>query len=147
MLTDRLSLVFTVTGILAISYILLSSPGIVINIPYLLMQVFGILLICWSLLAIRINKSHPHGEKLPKNSFFVTKGPYEIIRHPIYAGLLLFMAGHVEGNASFLRFVALAILTIVVILKIIRDESILEDHIKEYNTYKLKTHRIVPYFF
>ena len=140
------SQIFIVVGLISILYIIFTGPILYLNVPFQLMQFFGLILIGWSLLARKVNKKSFDG-KLPENNFWVVKGPYEIIRHPIYAGLLLFMAGFVEVEASLPRFFALFILVIIVLLKIIREETVLEKHIKEYAQYKTKTHKLIPYFF
>jgi protein-S-isoprenylcysteine O-methyltransferase Ste14 len=146
MYSDRTLLVYSIINILLAVFIIITGPLIVENVSFLLVQGFGILLIVWSLIAIKINK-HYHGTKLPDKIFFITHGPYEIIRHPIYAGFLLIMSGFIQGSPSVLRFLAFGILFISCLLKIIREEYILEHYIEEYPTYKKKTRLLIPYFF
>jgi len=75
------------------------------------------------------------------------QGPYEIIRHPIYAGLLLIMAGFVEGYLSLPRFMAFAVILAVTILKIEHDEKILKETHHEYEKYQKHTYRFIPYLY
>jgi protein-S-isoprenylcysteine O-methyltransferase Ste14 len=138
--------VFFGIAVLASLFIILTGPIIIQNIPLLLTQFFGFLLIGWSLLSIKINK-HISTRSLPKENFLVTKGPYEIIRHPIYAGVLLIMAGYVQEELSLTRFFAFVIVLVAIILKIIYEESLLDHHVKEYAQYKAKTHKIIPYIY
>jgi len=144
--TDKKALLFNGISLIAILYLLTTGPLFIQNLPFLFMQIFGILLIFWALLASKVNK-HRHEDKLPKGTFLITKGPYEIIRHPIYAGLLLIMAGFAQGYITIPRFIAFAVILFFVLMKIIYDESILDEHVKEYEEYKKKTHRLIPYFF
>jgi protein-S-isoprenylcysteine O-methyltransferase Ste14 len=143
---DRRTIMYSLIGLLSILYIIFSGPLFILNIPFLFMQFFGFLLIGWALLSRKVNAQH-HADKLPKGSFFVTKGVYEIIRHPVYAGLLLIMIGFVEEDISLWRGFAVLLLIIVVLIQIARDEQELENHVKEYTTYKTKTHKLVPYFY
>ena len=140
------SLILSAVGLLSVLYIIFSGPVFVLNVPFLLMQFFGLLLIGWALLARKVNKSS-HDGKLPGKHVFMNSGPYEIIRHPIYAGFLLFMSGLVEEEISMWRFFAFGILAAVVILKIIGDELLLDSNIKEYAAYKAKTFKLIPYVY
>lgn len=146
MYTDKTLLIYSIVNIFLTVFIIVTGPLLVENISFLLVQGFGLLLVIWSVIAIRINKHH-HGTKLPDKIFFITHGPYEIIRHPIYAGFLLMMSGFIQGSPSVLRFVAFAVLFIICMLKILREEYILEHYIEEYPIYKKKTRLLIPYFF
>lgn len=75
------------------------------------------------------------------------KGPYEIIRHPIYAGLLLIMAGFVEGYLSLPRLLAFAVILAATIMKLEHDEEILKDVHPEYKKYQSHTYRFIPYLY
>lgn len=142
--TDRKALFFNTFGILASLFILLSGPLFTHTVIYILVQVFGLLLILWAVITQKVNKSHQK-HTLPNGYFFLTKGPYEIIRHPMYAGYLLIMTSFVEVDFTFLRLIALLILIIVLALKIIREEYTMTKEIKEYQDYKAKTKAIIPY--
>lgn len=144
--TDPKSLIFTLLQLLAIIYILISGPVFMDNIPFLLIQIFGLLIVGWAFLAKKIN-TYKHASHLPKGAFLVMKGPYEIIRHPIYAGMLLIMIGYVQGYISIPRFFAFAILLAVTLMKLEYDENIMRNHHHEYEAYRAKTHKLIPYFY
>ncbi len=135
-------------GVMIASVLFISLSGPFINIHSLitlLVQIFGILLIVWALIVQRVQKSHH--QKLPKGSFFLTQGPYEILRHPIYAGLLLIVSSLLQYNLSFSRTLAFFLFIGAMVLKIIREEYILEHEVKEYKEYKKNTKSIIPYLF
>jgi protein-S-isoprenylcysteine O-methyltransferase Ste14 len=139
--------VFLSVAIIAAVYILFSGPLFIQNIPILLTQVFGILLIVWAVLSINLNKHHGGTHTLSQGYFLVTKGPYEIIRHPIYAGALLFFSGYVQGAPNLLRYLVFMIFFIAIIMKMIHEEKIIEEHVKDYAPYKKKTHKLIPYLY
>lgn len=143
---DPKSLVFLTIQLLAIVYIILTGPYFIDNIPFLLIQIFGLLLIGWALLAKKLNH-YKHASHLPKGSFLVMQGPYEIIRHPMYAGMLLIMYGYVQGYLSFTRLVALAILLVITLIKLEYDENMLKGHHHEYEEYRRKTNKLIPYIY
>lgn len=141
------ALIFNGMTILASLFLFLTGPLFVFqNLTMLLVQIFGIMLILWALIARRVNKQHK--QHLPKGSFFLDKGPYEIIRHPIYAGFILIMSSLVQYDFTLLRVWAFMILLSALIMKIIREETTMEEALKgEYKAYKEKTKRIIPYVF
>jgi protein-S-isoprenylcysteine O-methyltransferase Ste14 len=145
--TERKALIFSGTAAVATLFIIFTGPLFVVqNLTFVMVQAFGILLIVWALISKKVFKHHHH-HKLPKGYFFVTHGPYEIIRHPMYAGFLLVVSSLVQYNFTFLRILAFFILIAAIIMKIIREEYTMEQEIKEYGEYKAKTKRLIPYLF
>ena len=142
--TDRKALFFNSFGILASLFIFVSGPLFTTIVVYIMVQVFGLLLIIWALITKKVSKQHKK-HTLPDGYFFLDKGPYEIIRHPVYAGYLLVMTSLVEMEFTFLRLVALVILITVIALKIIREEYTMNKEVSEYHEYKTKTKALIPY--
>jgi protein-S-isoprenylcysteine O-methyltransferase Ste14 len=139
---DGKAILFSGITLLATGFILLSGPIVSNTTPTLLVEIFSVLLILWACIARWVNKNkHPH---LPPGYFFVTHGPYEIIRHPFYAGFLLIILSLVEDEFTFLRLLALLIIFFMILLKIIREESTMLHEVKEYQEYKKKTKAIIP---
>jgi protein-S-isoprenylcysteine O-methyltransferase Ste14 len=125
-------------------FVLFSGPLLASTLLHLLIQVLGVLIILWAILARRANKTK-EASALPSGYFFITKGPYEIIRHPIYAGYLVFMLSLVEDDPTFLRFIAILVLLGMIMIKIVREEQVMLKEVKTYQTYKVKTKAIIPY--
>jgi len=140
--TEWKALIFNAFGILASLFILLSGTLFTHVVIYLLIQLFGALLIIWAVITMRVNKNK---KELPKGYFFLTTGPYEIIRHPAYAGYLLIMISFVEIEFTFLRLIALLVLCATIMLKIIREDAVMIHEVQEYKDYKKKTKAIIPY--
>ncbi|MGH7202845.1 MAG: methyltransferase family protein [Candidatus Levyibacteriota bacterium] len=138
---------FIINGITFVAsiFILLSGPLLAQSLVHLLMQILGILIIIWSVLAKNANKTKD-GHTLPSDYFFVTTGPYEIVRHPIYLGYLFFMMGSVEDTFTFLRVIAFVILISMIAVKIVREEHKMIREVKAYQTYRMKTKAIIPFF-
>ena len=141
---DTKAVVFNAIVMLATLFILLSGPVITPTILYILIQTFGLLLIVWAIISITISKKH-RKHSLPDGYFFIDKGPYEIIRHPVYAGFLLIMISIVEIEFTSLRLVSLLILCGAIMMKIIREEYTMTEDVHEYREYKKKTKAIIPY--
>lgn len=143
--TERKPVVFTSFIVATSIFLLLTGPIFVLqNFSMVLVEAFGLLLILWALIVKRLQKHHTK-HKLPKGYFFLAHGPYEIIRHPIYAGYLLIMMSVLQYNFTFLRVTAFIILLVFVFLRILREEHAMEQEIKEYKEYKGKTKALIPY--
>ena len=142
---DRKSLILFIAQVLLVLFIILTGPLLIKNIPFLLVQFFGWMLIGWAILAKHLTL--PKERAALKDGFIVMKGPYEIIRHPIYAGILLIMSGSVQGYGEFLRYLGFFLLIIATVVKMNHEEQLLKKHSKEYVSYTAKTHKLIPYFY
>ncbi len=143
---EKKAIIFNIVLALATVFLLITGPLYVVeNLTFVMVQVFGILLILWALLSRNMNRTHTH--KLPPGYFWVSKGPYEIIRHPIYAGFLLILSSMVQYNFEIIRITLFLLIIAIIFLKIIREEDTMQKEITEYGEYMLKTKRIIPYLF
>jgi len=140
---DIRAYIFNGFGILASIIIIIGGSIIPHAIVDLLVQVFGALMIIWALLTVMVEKKHT--PSLPKGYFFIEHGPYEILRHPVYAGYLLIMISFVETEFTPLRLISFLILCIAIWLKIIREEFLMNEKVERYSDYKKKTKALIPY--
>jgi len=79
-------------------------------------------------------------------SRLVTDGPYRIVRHPSYAGLLVALAGIGVANGSALSVLACTVLPAVGIVRRIRveEEALAAGFGGEYEEYARRTSRLIP---
>jgi protein-S-isoprenylcysteine O-methyltransferase Ste14 len=78
----------------------------------------------------------------------ITKGPYAITRHPIYAGILTGLIGYAFIEGLVKGYLAIAIIMIGMLIKIYREERFLKETFGEkYQLYSLKVKRLIPYIF
>jgi protein-S-isoprenylcysteine O-methyltransferase Ste14 len=73
----------------------------------------------------------------------VTSGPYRLIRHPAYGGMLLAHAGLVAFFLSPLSVLFLGLLTAAVIWRLLVEEAVLRE-MPGYAAYASRKHRLVP---
>lgn len=71
-------------------------------------------------------------------------GPYGVVRHPIYAGLLLLAAGLAAIGGTARAAAALSALVALLSLKARFEERLLEQRFPEYREYARRTPRFVP---
>ena len=79
------------------------------------------------------------------NSKLITRGPYTIIRHPMYTAVLLFCASFLFSNLTYLNFSVFCILAIVLVIKINKEEKYLLHTFNHYSAYSEKTNKIIPF--
>ncbi|HRN96794.1 MAG TPA: isoprenylcysteine carboxylmethyltransferase family protein [Candidatus Levybacteria bacterium] len=106
----------------------------------------GVFLSVWAFYALRTTKFSLLPE-VPESAALVTGGPYKLIRHPMYLGIMLIATALVFNDYSLERFIALIILHVVLLVKTNIEEKYLDKHFKEYGTYKAQTKKLIPYLY
>ena len=77
----------------------------------------------------------------------VTAGPYKVIRHPMYAAVIMVLSALLVNEFGFLRLSLFSLLVMVLIFKMAYEEGQLKKHYPDYPSYMTKTSRIIPYIF
>jgi protein-S-isoprenylcysteine O-methyltransferase Ste14 len=76
----------------------------------------------------------------------IKKGPYKIIRHPIYSGVLVMMIGSSIIIGSIIGFIWLPLCFFGLLRKSKQEEELLINEFGEtYEQYKKETKMIIPY--
>jgi protein-S-isoprenylcysteine O-methyltransferase len=104
----------------------------------------GIALRLWSMRTLR--GAFSYDLKVTEGHALVRAGPYRIVRHPSYAGLLLWSAGFALWNPSVPGLVLLVALTVQHVAARVRvEERMLEDHFGEaWREHARATWSVVP---
>jgi len=75
----------------------------------------------------------------------VSTGPYAVVRHPMYAGALVMMAGVPVALGSWWALVPVAALVAVIVARLLDEESLLVARLPGYAEYRGRVkHRLVP---
>lgn len=106
-----------------------------------LLALGGVLLVLWSLLELRRNRTTPEHKKA--STALVTGGPYRISRHPIYLGLMAILFGIASRyDNAWLALLAVGFAAAVHYLTILREEAYLEREFGDaYRTYRASVRR------
>jgi len=78
---------------------------------------------------------------------FVQGGPYRLLRHPIYTGLVLGSLGLALLSPWAGTFLAVGLLAVVLDLKRRREEVWLLQRYGDYDAYRRRTKALVPYLY
>jgi protein-S-isoprenylcysteine O-methyltransferase Ste14 len=75
----------------------------------------------------------------------VSTGPYAIVRHPMYAGALIYLLGTPLALGSYWGIAVLAPMTPILIWRLVDEERVLEQRLPGYSDYKRKVqYRLAP---
>jgi protein-S-isoprenylcysteine O-methyltransferase Ste14 len=78
----------------------------------------------------------------------INSGPYRVLRHPFYSGLLASMLGFPAVFGSWIGIVVAAIAVPLVVYRVAVEEEQLEKEFEEeYRSMKRRTWRLVPYIY
>jgi protein-S-isoprenylcysteine O-methyltransferase Ste14 len=107
--------------------------------------VLGLALAVWARICIGRNWGMPMSRKHEPE--LVTSGPYHTIRHPIYAGIILAMAGTTIAVTLY-WFIAVAALGVYFSASAVTEERYLTEQFPDaYPEYKHSTKMLIPYVF
>lgn len=94
--------------------------------------------------AIRLGRSlTPHPEPTGPAQLR-TDGAYRLVRHPIYAGLVVFSAAIALAGGGPLHLLAFVALTALLVAKARFEERLLRERFPGYAAYAARTGRFVP---
>ena len=120
-----------------------NSPGDLLGT---LCLVVCVLLFVWAFASMRVGNfslaPEPRG-----GAQMVTRGPYRWIRHPMYTSVILGGMGALLTRATLADGLQCGLLTIVILAKIRREESLLSQRYQAYIEYKSRTVALLPGIF
>jgi protein-S-isoprenylcysteine O-methyltransferase Ste14 len=114
--------------------------------PAIFMLAMSVVLFAWTIGHNRLGNFSVFPE-IKRNARLVTSGPYQWIRHPMYAAILLGAGAFVAADPQIWRIGAWIALGAVLIVKAMREEEFLRAVFPEYAQYASRTRRFVPFVF
>jgi protein-S-isoprenylcysteine O-methyltransferase Ste14 len=143
--TDKLK-AYTLVSIqvISIGLILVTGWPLAGFTPLLIIQIAGVILGIWAIVIMGIKNTNVV-PLVKQNAHLVTNGPYAFIRHPMYSAVLLTIWPLIIDQYSLLRLTAGLILTVVLIIKMLYEESLLRKHFAGYEIYMRQTKRLIPF--
>jgi len=82
---------------------------------------------------------------LKEDHELITGGPYRVVRHPIYSGLLLMILGTAVLVGRVGAFVVLGFCCCGFWMKLRQEETLLSRHLPGYSDYMRRTKALVPF--
>jgi len=129
-----------------IIFIFASGSPVANHFLLLLTQIGGMAIGVWAFSVMGIGNINI-SPLVKQGVVLVTRGPYRLIRHPMYLAVLLVVWPLIIDSFSFLRIAAGLILTIDLITKMLFEEGLLKKQFVEYEAYMKTTKRLIPLIF
>lgn len=75
----------------------------------------------------------------------ITTGPYRIVRHPMYLSVIILYTSHCFALGSLFSLIPCIFVVIVIILRTIRENKMLNEQLEGYKEYAQKTrYKLIP---
>lgn len=137
------SFVFVAAQFASLGYLFSSGPFLVESGILLGVETAGILLGVWAVMAMRIGQFHIAPDPLAWSKL-VDRGPYRLIRHPMYLALLLTTLPLVLEHFSLPRALVWIGLLLTLLVKLNYEERLLRSSLPSYTNYVRRTSRLIP---
>ena len=109
-------------------------------------MVAGLLFAVWA--REHLGRNWSHAVEIKQGHELITTGPYSMVRHPIYTGIMAGLLGTAIALSQVRGFIAFVLLFIMLWLKLRREEQWMRSQFGEtYATYAHQTAALVPYLF
>lgn len=111
-----------------------------------LFVVFGVIFAIWA--RIYLGQHWSGAIQLKEGQHIVQSGPYRYVRHPIYTGIVSSFIGLFLMHPQRLGLITLLLVIVSYHRKMNLEEAFLVHHFgQEYEQYKQKTSRIIPFIY
>jgi len=102
----------------------------------------GFLLVFW---VLRVNSFAARTIRVEVGQPVISNGPYRIVRHPMYSGLVVLFLATPLALGSCIALPAFTLLIPIMVFRILSEEKILSQELRGYLEYCLRTpFRLVP---
>jgi protein-S-isoprenylcysteine O-methyltransferase Ste14 len=118
------------------------SPGPILPLIGAVLVAAGIGYACWA--RVHLGRNWSSKVVLKEDHALIRTGPYRLVRHPIYSGMLLALLGSALAVAEWRGFLALVFALIGVLFRVHAEETRMSETFPEYGEYKRHSSALVP---
>lgn len=119
------------------------------NVPTFLVILSDIIIFLGYLIVFFVFKENSYASRIievDKKQKVITTGPYSIIRHPMYAGIMLMIIFMPLALGSYWALIFFIPVIVLIIVRTLNEEKVLSGNLKGYKEYMKKVkYRIIPY--
>ena len=127
----------------AILYLMFSGNFFSLSPFVIAGQLLAVALSVWARQSFQGGQFSIHAE--PIEGPMLRTGPYQFIRHPMYAAALLLTWSSVLGHLSLVTVIIGFIVTCAIAIRIVTEDQFLLTHFPEYAEYSRTTKRVIPF--
>jgi len=149
--TQQKKIVFLTTSTFLLGFIL---PGFDhrfgwSDIPTVIVIIADILILLSYILIIYVFKENSYASRvieIDKDQKVISSGPYSIVRHPMYLGILVMFLSTPIALGSYWAIIPLAMLPVSLVFRIFNEEKVLSEQLPGYKEYCKKVRfRMIPF--
>jgi protein-S-isoprenylcysteine O-methyltransferase Ste14 len=140
------SIIFVVVQFLSLGLIGLTGPILPDSFVLLMIELIGLGLGVWAVLVMGIGNFNIIPDP-PQSSILVRRGPYQLVRHPMYLALLLTTLPLIINYFSVFRLLGWIMLLVNLLLKLNYEEGLLSEKLDGYHKYAGETYKIIPFLY
>lgn len=94
----------------------------------------------------RANRYASRVIEIQKDQTVISTGPYAIVRHPMYLGLIVLLLATPFALGSYWAMIPFALVPITLVYRILNEESVLSEQLIGYKEYcSTVRYRLIPY--
>jgi protein-S-isoprenylcysteine O-methyltransferase Ste14 len=98
-------------------------------------------------LTFRVNTFTAGTIEIAEGQRVINRGPYAIVRHPMYAGAIIMIAGISPALGSWWGLIPGTLLVPIIVWRLLREEAFLVANLAGYRDYRGRVrYRLVPFF-
>ncbi len=136
---DRPDAISLFSALFSRSFLSYTLPGIILTVS-------GLITALWARIFLGRNWSNYITYK--KEHELITTGPYKLLRHPIYSGTLLMLAGTFLYYGNLIILIILMMFAAMVAWRMSKEEEAMTELFGEkYADYMKRTKRLVPWIY
>jgi len=121
------------------------------EVPFVLVVMADILIVISYIFIFRVFKENVFASRIievKKDQSVITTGPYRIIRHPMYSGVLVMYLSTPFALDSYWALIPFLVVPFMLLLRIRNEERILSEQLPGYKEYCLKVKfRLIPFLY
>jgi len=115
-------------------------------LPLWTLLLFGLsgMLAVWAMVTMRFGNFNVVPYPV-KNGVMVSRGPFKVIRHPMYTSIFIFDLALLTGQFDYIKLSISLVLVAGLIAKMLFEENLLCNQYAGYKAYMKKTKRVIPF--
>jgi protein-S-isoprenylcysteine O-methyltransferase Ste14 len=123
----------------------ITPPVATVGIIGLVLDLAGVGLAIWARMALGDNWSGMV-MAIKQGHELVQSGPYAVVRHPIYAGFLLAMAGTALTIGTLSSYLGVAAGLVALMIRVSIEENLMSEQFREaHEAYRRNTSKLIPF--
>lgn len=119
------------------------------DIPAIIVTTADILVVAGYIFIIVVFKENRYASRvieIQKEQTVISTGPYSIVRHPMYLGLMVMMLATPFALGSYWALIPFALVPITLVYRILNEETVLSEQLIGYKEYCTTVrYRLIPY--